>query len=108
MRAFAHPALLSSPFGRSPSVILERDQARSDEGKIVCLCNQEAEIEQVKQAFARVLCRNDVCSPASIDNDRLKPAVAAICLGIDVVRAKDQMQVCFRHINPPEIRSVDP
>ncbi len=48
MRAFAHPGLLGSPFCRSPSVRLERGQARRDEGKIACLRNQDAEIEQAE------------------------------------------------------------
>ena len=81
---------------------LESCQARRHEGKIICLGNQKTQIEQFKQALPRVPCRYGDCPLASIDHGRSEAAIGSPALGFgsNVIRAKDQVQMCFRHINP--------
>ena len=77
-------------------------QARCDEGKIICPGNQKTQIEQFEQSLPWVPCRYGDCSLATIDHGRSEAAVVspAPCFGSDVIRAKDQVQMCLRHINP--------
>jgi len=86
----------------SPTVMLESRQTSHHEGKIICPRNQKAEIEQFEQSLPWVPCRHGDCSLAAIDHGRLEAAVGSPALGFgsDVIRAKDQAQAVFRHINP--------
>jgi len=86
----------------SPTVMLESRQARCDEGEIICLGNQKTEIEQSKPRLPWVLRRHGDCPLATIDHGRSEAAVGSPVpdSGSDVIGAKDQAQMCFRHINP--------
>ena len=86
----------------SPTVEFESRQARCDEGKIICPGNQKTQIEQFEQRLPWVPCRHGDCPLATIDHGRPEAAVVspASCFGSDVIGAKDQAQMCFRHINP--------
>ena len=88
--------------GISPTVEFESCQARCDEGKIICPGNQKTQIEQFEQRLPWVPCRRCDCPLATIDHGRPEAAVVspASCFGSDVIGAKDQAQMCFRHINP--------
>jgi hypothetical protein len=95
-------ATLVGLFGISPTVEFERCQARCDEGKIICPGNQKTQIEQLVQSLRQVPCRRGDCPLATIDHGRSEAAVGspAPCRGSDVIGAKDQVQMCFRHISP--------
>jgi hypothetical protein len=82
--------------------MLERRQAHRHEGEIICPGNQKTQIEQFEQSLPWVYCRHGDCSLATIDHGRSKAAVGspAPCFRPDVIRAKDQVQMRFRHINP--------
>ena len=83
-------------------MMLESRQACRREGEIICLGNQKTQIEQFKQRLPRVPCRHGGCPLATIDHGRPEAAVGspAPCFGSDVIGANDQVQACFRHINP--------
>ena len=95
-------ATLVGLLGISPTVEFESCQARCDEGKIICPGNQKTQIEQFEQRLPWVPCRHGDCPLATIDHGRPEAAVVspASCFGSDVIGAKDQAQMCFRHINP--------
>jgi hypothetical protein len=95
-------AVLVGPFEISPTVMLERCQARHHEGKIICPRNQKAQIKQFEQGFPWIPCRHGAWAVAAVDRDKLEAAVGSAVLGFgsDVVRAKDKAQAVFRHINP--------
>lgn len=83
--------------------MLKSGQARCDEGEIICPGNQKAQIEQFKPRLPWVPCRHGDCPLAAIDHGR--PEAAAVGspvpgFGSDVIGAMDQVQLCFRHINP--------
>jgi hypothetical protein len=82
--------------------MLESRQARRHEDKIICPGNQKTEIEQFEPSLPWVPCRHGGCPLATIDHGRSEAAVVspAPCFGSDVIGAKDQLQACFRHINP--------
>jgi hypothetical protein len=86
----------------SPTVEFESRQARCDEGEIICPGNQKTEIEQSKPRLPWVLRRHGDCPLATIDHGRSEAAVGSPvpCSGSDVIGANDQVQTCFRHINP--------
>jgi hypothetical protein len=86
----------------SPTVVPESRQACRHEGKIICLRNQKTHIEQVEQSLPWVRCRHRDSPVAAIDHERLEAAAGSPVLGFgsDVIRAKDQVQAVFRHINP--------
>jgi hypothetical protein len=81
---------------------LESCQARRHEGKIIRPGNQKTQIEQFERSLPWVRCRHGGCPLATIDHGRAEAAVRspAPCFGSDVIGAKDQVQACFRHINP--------
>ena len=95
-------ATLVGLFGISPTVEFESCQARCDEGKIICPGNQKTKIEQFKPRLPRVPCRHGDGPLAAIDHGRSVAAVGSTApgFGSDVIGANDQMQACFRHINP--------
>lgn len=95
-------AVLVGPFGISPTAEFESCQARCDEGKIICPGNQKTKIEQFKPRLPRVPCRHGDGPLAAIDHGRSVAAVGSTApgFGSDVIGANDQMQACFRHINP--------
>ena len=82
--------------------MLERRQAHRHEGEIICPGNQKTQIEQFEQSLPWVYCRHGDCSLATIDRGRSKAAVGSPApgFGSDVIGANDQVQACFRHINP--------
>ena len=86
----------------SPTVEFESRQARCDEGEIICPGNQKTEIEQSKPRLPWVLRRHGDCPLATIDHGRSEAAVGSPVSdsGSDVIGANDQVQTCFRHINP--------
>jgi hypothetical protein len=86
----------------SPTVEFESRQARCDEGEIICPGNQKTEIEQSKPRLPWVLRRHGDCPLATIDHGRPEAAVGSTApgFGSDVIRANDQVQARFRHINP--------
>ena len=85
----------------SPTMKFESCQTRRHEGKIVCPGNQKTQIEQCERSLPWVPCRHGDGPLATIDHGRSEAVRSpAPCLGSDVIRAKDQAQVCFRHINP--------
>ena len=95
-------ATLVGLFGISPTVEFESCQARCDEGKVIGPGNQKTQIEQFERSLPWVRCRHGGCPLATIDHGRAEAAVRspAPCFGSDVIGAKDQVQACFRHINP--------
>jgi len=86
----------------SPTVMLKGRQARRHESEIICPGNQNTEIEQFKPRLPWVPCRHGDCSLATIDHGRPEAAVGSPApgFGSDVIGAKDQVQMRFRHINP--------
>ena len=95
-------ATLVGLFGISPTVEFKSCQARCDEGEIIGPGNQKTQIEQFKPRLPWVPCRHGDCSLATIDHGRSEAAVGspASGFGSDVIGAKDQVQMRFRHINP--------
>jgi hypothetical protein len=78
---------LSDLFGMSPTLGLECRQARRHEGEIICLGNQNAQIEQDEQSFPRVPRRHGDCSLATINHGRSEAAIGSplLCFGSDVI-----------------------
>ena len=93
-------ASLVDLFGISPSVMLESCQARRDEGEIICPGNQNTEIEQFKPRLQWAPCRHGDCLLATIDHGRLEAAFTPPTPCFGSIGANDQVQACFRHINP--------
>ena len=87
-------------FGISPGVMLESCQARRDEGEIICPGNQNTQIEQFKPRLQWAPCRHGDCLLATIDHGRPEAAFTPPIPCFGSVGANDQVQACFRHINP--------
>ena len=84
----------------SPTVEFESRQARCDEGEIICPGNQKTEIEQSKPRLPWVACRHGDCRLATIDHGRPEAAFTPPIPCFGSIGANDQVQACFRHINP--------
>src|ERR1700761_3324930 len=71
------------------------------EGEIIVLGSQDANIDQFKRGFPCALFRSGSRLSASLDDQRSKAAAALPMLfsRSDVVRATDQQQAWLRHIN---------
>ena len=93
-------AALVGRFGISPSVMLESCQARGDEGEIIRPGNQNTQIEQFKPRLQWVPCRPGDGPLATIDHRRPEAAFTPPIPCFGSSGANDQVQACFRHINP--------
>jgi hypothetical protein len=86
----------------NPTMMLESSQARRHECKIICPGNQKTQIEQFEHRLPWIPCRHGDCALATIDHGRPEAAAGSPVpdFGSDIVGTKDQVQMCFPHINP--------